>query len=72
MDTVASIPDLPFDTEIFLKDVEHEKVLFKTAEGEIKQFSSKIIKMDENKQYDFAMTKPLPFGCIKKGKMCQH
>ena len=57
---------LAFDTEIFLKDVEHEKVLFKTAEGEVKRFSSKIIKMDENNQYGLAMTKPLPFGCIKK------
>ena len=57
---------LGFDTEIFLKDAKHEKVLFKTAEGEVKQFSSKIIKMDENNQYGFAMTKPLPYGCIKK------
>ena len=57
---------ITFDTEIFLKDVEHEKVLFKTAEGEVKRFSSKIIKMDENNQYGLAMTKPLPFGCIKK------
>ena len=51
---------LAFDTEIFLKDVEHKKVLFKTAEGKVKRFSSKIIKMDENNQYGFAMTKPLP------------
>ena len=62
---------LAFDTEIFLKDVEYEKVLFKTAEGEVKRFSSKITKMDENNQYGFAMTKPLPFHCIKK-KNCQH
>ena len=60
------------DTEIFLKDVEHEKVLFKTAEGEVKQFPSKIIKMDENNQYGFAMAKPLSFGGIKKRKICQH
>ena len=59
---------LAFDTEIFLKDVEHEKVLFKTAEGEVKRFSSKIIKMDENNQYGFAMTNPLPYGCIKQKK----
>ena len=57
---------LAFDNEIFFKDVEHEKVLFKTAEGEVKRFSSKIIKMDENNQYGFAMTKPLPFGYMKK------
>ena len=33
---------LAFDTEIFLKDVEHEKVLLKTAGGKVKRFSSKI------------------------------
>ena len=59
---------LAFDTEIFLKDVEHEKVLLKTAGGKVKRFSSKIIKMDENNQCGFAMSKPLPFGCIKKKK----
>ena len=63
---------LTFDTEIFLKDVEHEKVLFKTAEGEVKRFSSKMIQMDENEQYGFAMTKPLPYDCRKKRKICRH
>ena len=38
------------------------------ADGEVKRFSSKIIKMDENNQYGFAMTKPLPYGCIKLKK----
>ena len=61
---------LAFDTEIFLKDVESERVLFHTGKGnEVRQFSSKIIKMDENNQYGFAMTKPLPYGCIKKNKV---
>ena len=41
-------------------------MLFKTADGELKRFSSKIIKMDENNQYRQAMTKPLPYGCIKR------
>ena len=59
---------MAFDTEIFLKDSKNEKVLFKTEEGQVKRFSSKIIKMDENNQYGFAMTKPLPYGCIKKKK----
>ena len=27
---------------------------------------SKIIKLDENSQYDFVMTKPMPAGCIKE------
>ena len=58
---------MAFDTEIFLKDNRNEMVLFKT-EGQVKRFSSKIIKMDENTQYGFAMTKPLPYGCIKKKK----
>ena len=61
---------LAFDTEIFLKDVENERVLFATGwQGEAKQLSSKIIKMDENNQYGFAMTKPLLYGCIKKKKV---
>ena len=54
-----------FDTELFLKDKQNERVLFETVDREVKLFSSKIIKMDENNQYGFAMTKPLPFGCIK-------
>ena len=54
-----------FDTELFLKNKHDERVLFETVSGEVKRFSSKIIKMDENNQYGFAMTKPLPFGCIK-------
>ena len=59
---------MAFDTEIFLKYKVNEKVIFKTRDGQLKRFSSKIIKMDENNQYGFAMTKPLPYGCIKKKK----
>ena len=55
-----------FDTNLFLNDANNEKVLFKTTDNELKRFSSKIIKMDENNQYGMAMTKPLPYGCIKK------
>ena len=55
-----------FDTNPFLNDTKNEKVLFKTTDNELKRFSSKIIKMDENNQYGMAMTKPLPYGCIKK------
>ena len=57
---------IAFDTELFSKDLDNEKVIFKTRDGQLKRFSSKIIKMDENNQYGFAMTKPLPYGCIKK------
>ena len=58
-----------FDTELFLKNKQNERVLFETVDGEVKRFSSKIIKMDENNQYSFAMTKPLPHGCIKLKKI---
>ena len=57
---------MAFDSDLLLKDTKTEKVLFKTTDGELKRFSSKIIKMDENNQYGQAMTKPLPFDCIKK------
>ena len=59
---------MAFDTEIFLKDAENDKILFKDLNNELKRFSSKIIKMDENNQYRMAMTKPLPYGCIKRKK----
>ena len=57
---------LAFNTDIFLKDSEREKVLFKTENGQLKRFSSKIIKMDENNQYRMAMTRSLLFGYIKR------
>ena len=41
-------------------------MLFKTPDGQLKRFSSKIIKMEENNQYGMAMTRPLPCGCIKR------
>ena len=40
----------------------------KQGQKKLKRFSSKIKKMDENNQYGHAMTKPLPYGCIKKQK----
>ena len=61
---------LAFDTEIFLKDLENERVLFTDGQGQVRRFSSKIIKMDENNQYGFAMTKLLPLGVIKKKGFC--
>ena len=41
---------MAFDTRLSLKDAKNEKVVFKTAEGQVKQFLSKIIKMDEKEQ----------------------
>ena len=55
-----------FDTDLFLRDTKNAKVLFKTVEGQLKRFSSKTIKMDENNQYGMAMTRPLPYGCITR------
>ena len=57
---------MAFDTDILLKHTKNKKVLFKTVDGQLKRFSSKIIKMDENNQYGMAMTRPLPYGCIKR------
>ena len=57
-----------FDTKLFLRDKVNERVYFQTTDGEVKRFSSKIIKMDEKNQYGFAMTKPLLYGCIKLKK----
>ena len=41
----------------------------KTYEGETyegRRVISKILKLDENNQYGYAMTKPMPTGCIKE------
>ena len=57
---------MAFDTNLFLKDTKNENVLFKTADGQLKKFSSKIMKMDKNNQYGIDMTQPLSYGCIKR------
>ena len=57
---------MAFDTDFLVNDRKTEKVIFKAPTGELKRFSSKIIKTDENNQYGQAMTKPLPYGCIKR------
>ena len=63
---------MAFDTDLLLKDSKTEKVLVETTDSrsdgqkQLNRFSSKIIKMDENNQYGQAMTKALPYGCIKK------
>ena len=63
---------LAFDTEVFLKDLENERVLLTDRQGQLRRFSSKIIKVDENNQYGFATTKPLPYGVIKKKESFAH
>ena len=52
-----------FDT-----DKKNEKVIFYLCidgKKQTKRISTKILEMDENNQYGQAMTKSLPFGCIK-------
>ena len=39
---------------------------------ENKKVKSKILKLDENNQYGFAMTKPLPTGCIKEKEVMSY
>ena len=63
-----------FDTQILLSEKENEKVIFDfdiNGTKQTKRISTKILKMDENNQYGQAMTKPHPYGCIKKQKMFQ-
>ena len=57
-----------FDTDLLLKDTKNEKVLFKTVDGQLKRFSSKIIKMDENNQHGMAMTNPYHTDVLKEKK----
>ena len=60
---------LAFDTEILLGNKKNEKVIFDLyidGKKQTQRIPTKILKMDENNQYGHAMTKPLPYGCIKK------
>ena len=66
---------LAFDTQISLNDKRNEKVLFNLeidGKKQTKRISTKILKMDENNQYGQKMTKPLPYGCIKKQEHLPH
>ena len=69
---------LAFDTNILFhnKDEESKCQDFKIeysmknkGKSETKRIVSKILKMDKNNQYGNAMTKPLPYGSIKKQKV---
>ena len=60
---------LAFDSQILLSNNENEKAIFEleiNGEKQTKRISTKILKMDENNQYAQSMTKPLPYGCIRK------
>ena len=65
---------LAFDTNILLNDTDKEKILVKLDITEKKKqlILPKILEMDENNQYGLAMTKPLPYGCIKKKDKVQR
>ena len=65
---------LAFDSQILLLKNQRDdlKLIYKikTSKGtENKRISTKVLKMDENNQHGNAMTKPLPYGCIKKNTM---
>ena len=61
-----------FDSQLLLPKYQRDKMklIYKIKTGDDtsqnKRISTKILKLDENNQYGNAMTKPLPFGCIKK------
>ena len=60
---------LSFDTQILIDDNKNEKALFDLEidrKNKTKRISTKMLKMDEDNQYGQAMTKALPYGCIKK------
>ena len=61
--------NLAFHTQILLNENKNEKVLLDPeidGKKQTKIISTKILKMDENNQYEEAMTKPLLYGYIKK------
>ena len=60
---------LAFDRDVLVDDPDKEKVIIElniSGKKQLKRFSSKILKIDEKNQYGQAMTKPLPYGCIRK------
>ena len=64
---------LPFDSQILLSNKKNEKIIFDleiNGQRQIKRISTKILKIDGNKQYGQAMAKPLPYDCIKKNEKC--
>ena len=61
---------LAFDSQILLPKnrTDNYKLIYDVKINNIKQkktVTTKILKMDENNQYGNAMTKPVPYGCIK-------
>ena len=69
---------LAFDTELLLpndinnntKDYNYKVTYNLNLDNEKKDYRiiSKILKLDENNQYGYAMTKPMPTGCIRNNQ----
>ena len=69
MDLVAKNTRLAVGIQILLSNKENKKTISDleiNGKKQIKRVSTKILKMDKINQYGQAMTKPLPYGCIKK------
>ena len=69
MDLVAKNTGLAVGIQILLSNKENKKTISDleiNGKKQIKRVSTKILKMDKINQYGQAMTKPLPYGCIKK------
>ena len=72
-DTEILLSNSPEKTEDVLNKDHNYKACFRLKlDGDknhvTKRVISKILKLDENNQYGYAMKKPLPTGCIKKNQ----
>ena len=70
-DTEILLPNAPAKADDVLSKDRNYKVCYRLQLNEDENYVtwrviSKILKLDENNQYGYAMTKPLPTGCIKK------
>ena len=70
-DTEILPPNAPAKADDVLSKVLNYKVCYRLKLNEDENYVtrrviSKILKLDENNQYGYAMIKPLPTGCIKK------
>ena len=64
-----NLVDCKDENNILKKDCNY-KICYKLRFGDMKEKKlcrviTKILKLDENNQYGFAITKPMPTGCIK-------
>ena len=66
VDTEILLPNL-INTEASEPQRDYNyKVCYRIKLNNEKEYAKKILKLDENKQYGYGMTKPLPTGCIKE------